>query len=363
MQALKKIINIFSLSLLLAVSACGRSLSIDLEKDSGEDKVSYTIRHDKLQQYIGHTELHVDVVFPPKYRNHQIRFQMKLRFSDASGSSVTVGLPRGLPFEISEIKYRQDDVVVFLEDLPAPGASKIASFYKSPPKPLFEISEHLPKIGIMSQVKDSIFFGLIPVSTSACTSFPIGNSLVMTNHHCVSTQDQCRASVFTFWNSSETGFLGNTISRDFPCSKLLYTHPNLDMSIVQTAGDPTKSYGSLKMMKTPRRLREGTPVIILSQNPRGTKRSNHCIIGESGKRFHISGTDRRATDSTELQCTAATISGDSGSPVLNYDGDLVGIFWGKSVDDGRYGTMTPISALLSKGDSPLEELPVEWVSR
>jgi hypothetical protein len=227
----------------------------------------------------------------------------------------------------------------------------MSGVYASPPKLLFEPQDYFPLIG-------AVDLG----ATKHCTAFPLAPNLIVTNQHCVATKQECRNSKFQFWNTEEKDWLGQSIRRSFHCADLLYAKDTEDVALILTKKDPTQKYGAVRVLRSPAALAEDTPVLIMSQNPLNRKRINTCRTGLAGKKTKKIGSSIEI-ESVELDCNQAVIGGDSGSPVFNYHGDLVGLLWGRDLAVSTGGIMVPIHALLESLEREVGDFGIEWVDR
>ena len=98
-----------------------------------------------------------------------------------------------------------------------------------------------PEVQRISQGVASIGFDKAP-GGSFCTSFLVGRNLMITNHHCIHTQDECSRSVLRF--NYELDSRLRTIKKidAFTCRRIIITDERLDFTLFEVNGEPIKKY-------------------------------------------------------------------------------------------------------------------------
>lgn len=353
----------FSLLLLICLlPACQGWVQVEIEKPAGTSESDTVYEVAGIKAFKGLKQFRLDVIYPESQRNKRLKFVVSVRSADPDGKTLEIQLPTALGLEITAAEYTGQLARIVLGDEADVQALQEPP-YRGPRDRQYSFADLFPSIGVMNRTTNSTLWGLIPLEYAHCTGFVIGPSLVMTNHHCIENQAQCEAASFQFWDSRENNFLGLTKIRGYSCKQLVVTDEALDFSILRMEGDPREHYPSLQWMIAPLRISRGTVVTILSHNPKGQKRSNGCWIEESGKTYRTERAGGTVTQATDLTCADPVILGDSGSPVLNHDGDLVGMVWGSDKNRRINGEMTPLSAIWGHYRSLLESLPIEKVRR
>jgi hypothetical protein len=334
--------NSFYLCLLfLFLGACRRPIVIPVHKVRGEISVVMKLQDPEIQKQTKHRDFYVLIDFPRTHLDQEILFSLKLSFPRKNAHTVIVKVPSDLDLDLGALSFSGNRV--HLQLLPNQGARRR---YESPTEPLFATKDYVNRIGHMERITKSWIWGLVPYEWSECAAFPLGSSLVMTNYHCISTQAQCRAASFNFYDDKEKWLFGwVTVDRDYPCLDLVY---------------PSIHYGHVRLMSSPEIIPSGTPVLVFTARKESAVL---CFTGESGKNYRTVNSTTIKMDSTDLTCAADLISGDSGSPVFNYHGDLIGIYWGGAVANARESHMTPIISLMRAAGQKVLQLPLEWVRR
>ncbi len=149
-----------------------------------------------------------------------------------------------------------------------------------------------------------------------CTGFLIADNLLLTNEHCVNTQEVCSTTKVLF------GFAINQLGVARPkqqvrCINVEKVSFALDYALLRLDGNPGQRWGKLVFA-------EGAPQpgekIFIVQHPAGEAKQISdvdCTV----KGAPVSG---RAPKS-DLSHTCDTLGGSSGSPVLNEEGEVVGL--------------------------------------
>lgn len=159
-----------------------------------------------------------------------------------------------------------------------------------------------------------------PENSGLCTGFLTGTNQIITNHHCVSSDKQCASTYFSIHVSGnyEVARCRRIISakddgRPLPEKAIDYSIIEMDRHIRNT--EVFKQSTSI-----PRLESKLTAWVI-----------DHISL------FTARITELRCTlksriDSLEL-ANCASISGNSGSPILNQQGSIVGVLWGSTTND------------------------------
>ena len=149
-----------------------------------------------------------------------------------------------------------------------------------------------------------------------CTGFLIADDLLMTNQHCVADQKVCETTVAIFgYQYDAEGYLYP--GRQHRCLSVEDINYEHDMAILKLAGAPGKEWGQLQFAaKDP----IGDEELLLIQHPAGQPKQvskKDCTVLEPSA-------DGRSKD-TDFSHGCDTIGGSSGSPVLNLQGQVVGL--------------------------------------
>lgn len=188
------------------------------------------------------------------------------------------------------------------------------------------LSNFMKKVGLALIQRETIKDGQNYPLTDYCSCSIIGKHLILTNNHCIATSEDCRNASFKFpnWTNKASSVI------ELACDSLVYTNKSHDYSIVETHIDLSSHLGALTLPQDKVHYRKDTAVWILSRNPQFEGKITRCNIGSSEKL-------------TLPNCSLE--KGASGSPVLNYHGNLIGIIYANSEKDSLF---TPISHIIAE---------------
>lgn len=159
-----------------------------------------------------------------------------------------------------------------------------------------------------------------PAESSVCTGFLNGNNRLVTNNHCLSTQDQCGATYIAVYRNG-----GHEVAR---CRSILKTEVD-----GKTLNQKAIDYTILELDHTIPKIKS-FPISKFSPYP-GEKLTTWVIDHLNSRQSRITELGcnlSRKAKSFELQ-NCPIIQGNSGSPVLNEYGELVALIWGSTADE------------------------------
>ncbi len=151
-----------------------------------------------------------------------------------------------------------------------------------------------------------------------CTGFLLESGLLMTNHHCVSTQVMCDTAVAVFgYQHDANGRLD--FGDQFECAQVLPDKLSfeLDYAIIDLRGNPEDKWGALAI--TPQDPKPDD-VLFIVQHPGGEPKQ----ISRINCAARAVPVDGRGNE-TDFTHTCDTVGGSSGSPVFDEDGNVVGL--------------------------------------
>ena len=163
-----------------------------------------------------------------------------------------------------------------------------------------------------------------------CTGFMINNNQLMTNHHCVATDEVCETTMVVFGYQLDEN--DNRVhGKQYACKKVVDANYKEDYSILELHGTPGDEWGTLAFSAVG--LSDSQDLYII-QHPAGEPKQ----ISKINCRVAGPKLDGRGTD-TDFGHVCDTMGGSSGSPVLSEDHKVVGLhhfgvgqaqFWNKN---------------------------------
>jgi V8-like Glu-specific endopeptidase len=223
------------------------------------------------------------------------------------GDTITVEVradapPSGLAFKLREYVYQEHRPAL----LSITGRNDLAPVIKlGATSPLYRAGRSIAKLTFVT--------GEGP---SSCTGFLVGDALLMTNEHCVRTQDECDTAVAIFgYEEDDRGVVrpGERV----PCRKWIKSVHGLDVSLLQLDGAPATRWGRLELAGRELALDES---IVIIQHPGGQPKQ----VSQLDCRVSTPRAPGREEDS-DFGHMCDTIGGSSGSPVLDAAVKVVGL--------------------------------------
>lgn len=152
---------------------------------------------------------------------------------------------------------------------------------------------------------------------ATCTGFLIGTGQLMTNHHCVSTQEVCETTLAIFGYQHDPGGLLH-FGEQFECEKVDdKTSFELDFAILDIKGSPSALWGTLELVAADP---EAAGPLFVVQHPAGQPKQ----ISRVNCTADLVPVDGRAAE-TDFTHSCDTVGGSSGAPVFNSAGQIVGL--------------------------------------
>lgn len=159
----------------------------------------------------------------------------------------------------------------------------------------------------------------------ACTGFLIGQSLLMTNEHCMpaaltAPHATCRGIIDALFAYDDDAATPTT----FECDQVLSTNVGLDYAVLQLKGTPGQSWGTLRLedQRSPKGGDSGEPLVVI-QHPGGRPTAvarQRCRADAVG----VPGVETGGADQ-DFNHICDTEGGSSGSPVLDGSGRVIGL--------------------------------------
>lgn len=175
-----------------------------------------------------------------------------------------------------------------------------------------------------------------------CTGFMLDESTMMTNEHCVNSQQGCGSTVAIFgYQEASDGTVSSGTTYD--CENFVRADFDLDYSLLRIAGAPGINWGSVQLSQSG--VSDNEELFII-QHPAGEPKQfslQDCRVSQAIA-------DGRATE-TDFAHTCDTLGGSSGSPVFTRDGRLVGLHhYGRGVGFWNENRAVRIKRILDSGE-------------
>lgn len=164
---------------------------------------------------------------------------------------------------------------------------------------------------------------------AACTGFLISDDRMLTNYHCITTEDICKSADIIFGFDTSALPLGEEMQR---CSHLIDKDEELDAALIDVSGSPGKRWGSLAFSDVSPVLHEAAVVV---QHPAGFHKfvsRKDCVVSTMPADGIKNG------DGSDFGHSCDTMDGSSGSPVLRrVDLKVIGLHhWGFDEKDPNW---------------------------
>lgn len=158
-----------------------------------------------------------------------------------------------------------------------------------------------------------------PDDSSVCTGFLSGNNRIVTNNHCVATMAECKNTYISVYDGKS--------HENVRCKRIIETQ--VDPGALSMKGvDFTVMEIDKKVSAKPFALSPFTPYVgeTLTAWVIDHKTLNDSRITELNCLYQTLGKSMQLTNCPVIQ-------GNSGSPLVNSYGEIVGLIWGSTVDE------------------------------
>lgn len=159
-----------------------------------------------------------------------------------------------------------------------------------------------------------------PTRSELCTGFLTATNQMVTNHHCLSTEEECKETYVSVYNGS-----------DYEIAKCR----SIEDTAEDTANLRRKSI-DYTVFELDRHVRSADTFPMALRKPDAGDRLTVWVVDQvdlfTGRITELDCTLGRQEPSLELKHCPA-IAGNSGSPVLNERQELVGVLWGSTTGD------------------------------
>ncbi|WPU65442.1 trypsin-like serine peptidase [Peredibacter starrii] len=159
-----------------------------------------------------------------------------------------------------------------------------------------------------------------PTRSSVCSGFLNGDNRLVTNNHCLSTLSQCKATYISIYSSK-----GLETAR---CKSIIHTEVD-GKTLNQKAVDFT-------VLELDHKIQNSKPLPVAKRQAYQGEKLIAWVVDQINNRqariTELNCNLSRKAKSLELQ-NCPVISGNSGSPVLNEQGELSALIWGSTADE------------------------------
>jgi V8-like Glu-specific endopeptidase len=214
--------------------------------------------------------------------------------------------PTGLKFVLKEYSFQLE-------------GGKVLSIFEEDDREPVERYRDDPNIWAAAKAVCKLSLILERGLPASCTGFMIADDLLLTNEHCINTQELCDNAIAIFgYEKTRTG-LANV--KEHRCLQLIKKNAALDYALVKIEGNPGSQdkEGHLKLVA--RDVAQGEAIYML-QHPGGETKQ----ISKNGCEVYTpraQGLDQGAMTDFGHRCD--TLEGSSGSPILDASHCVVGL--------------------------------------
>jgi len=224
---------------------------------------------------------------------------------DGDATTIEVradGPPTGLAFRLREYVFQAPSATL----LSVTGTNDLTHVIKlGNASPEYRAARAVAKLSLVT-----------PDGPASCTGFLVGDSLLLTNEHCVKSQEECDTTVVLFGYEQDVAGTLQAGER-LTCRKWIKSLFDLDVSVLQVDGAPGARWGRLDLLG--RDLVAQEPLLVV-QHPAGQPKQF------SRADCHVSTLDAPGrAEHTDFGHLCDTMSGSSGSPVLDAALKVVGL--------------------------------------
>ena len=152
----------------------------------------------------------------------------------------------------------------------------------------------------------------LPAIDSRCTAFLIGEDILMTNQHCITTAAAAVGAKADFGH--ETGGSGGSLS--FACDEFIGNNEEFDFALLRCKGKPGKALGVVTLSS--QNLQTGDKIYLVQQNC-----DYYLDRACDWSKKYARGTIKGKNSDGDYKHDADTLGGSSGSPVFSETSNLV----------------------------------------
>lgn len=169
-----------------------------------------------------------------------------------------------------------------------------------------------------------------PNHSSVCSGFMIGANRLVTNHHCVSTALQCKTTFIAIYTGDgyQKSRCRRIIRSEEDVSDPNDTTRKIDYTLMETEGQ----YAGSTFPLASQLALPGDILDVWVVDHTGLDESPSNLLEARITEFHCEVDDQNTYQSL-MAIKCPIISGNSGSPALNQNGEVVAVAWGGTAND------------------------------
>lgn len=209
---------------------------------------------------------------------------------------------------------------------PAPAAVVSYAYHVIPsekqsisgPNQLMRVSDAPARIRRLGRAIARLRFMVAGEGQATCTAFLVGERLMLTNQHCIATDDERGSALVDFFYDAD-----DSAASGLRVAEIVATDRGLDYTLLRLAADPPAGAGRLHFAPLTWTWASTASPLVIVQHPSGLPKrvSIADCVTEGRPRVGAA-----AGDPSDFGHFCDTLGGSSGSPVMDWaSGDVVGL--------------------------------------